>query len=164
MARSSERRMFMFTFATDYFLLVFVSGLGVIQFAASLGSLRGLLFFKSAWSSRGVGAALIAGAFVWFFATGERNVNDFKGGLDANSQALFFFLGILAAGVVTFLATSIVNYRMRPDAGVPADTEGPGVPGGFDALADRSYARALSHSIGYWRRNWRRQIRHYFFG
>ena len=146
----------MFTFATDYFLLVFVATLGVIQLAASLGGLKGLLVFKSPLIARPLGLALVIAGFVLFFSTDERNLNDYRGGLDANTQALFFFLGVLAGGSVTFLGSSVVNMRMK-------GTD-PSPDGGFDALRETNYVRALMRSLGYWSRNWRQQMKSYFSG
>ncbi len=146
----------MFTFATDYFLLVFVSTIGVIQLSASLGGLRGLLVFKSPIVARPFGIALAAAAVVIFFMTDQRNLNDSRGGLDANTQALFFFLGVLAGGIFTFLGSSLINIRMN-DAGAPPD-------GGFDALRHTNYLRALARSLSYWTRNWRQQMKSYFSG
>ncbi|MCI0796941.1 MAG: hypothetical protein J4N99_08985, partial [Chloroflexi bacterium] len=93
----------MFTFATDYYLLVLVAGIGTIQFAASLSDLKGLLFFQRPLLSRGLGLALIVLAFVWFFSVSERNISDHDGALDANTQALFFFLAVLSSGAFTFV-------------------------------------------------------------
>jgi hypothetical protein len=146
----------MFTFATDYFLLVFVSALGVIQIGASFGGLSGLLFLQAPKAARALGTVLAVAPFIWFFATGERNINDYQGGLDAPTQALFFFLGTLAAGGVTFVVSSVVNWRM--DGGAPAPEDG------MDALRNASWARALAASLQYWRKNWRRRTKQYFSG
>ena len=145
----------MFTFATDYFILVFFASSGVIQIGASAGQLRGLLIFKSAVAARALGLTLVAAAFVWFFGTAERNVNDYEGGLCANTQALFFFLGVLAGGSFTFLVSSIVNLRMK---GTPSPEAG------LDALRETSYVRALGQSLAYWWRAWRTRTKSYFFG
>ena len=146
----------MFTFATDYYLFVFAASLGVIQIAVSLGRLKGLLLLRSRLAVRAVGGALVIAAFVWFFSTDNRNLNDYEGGLDANVQALLFFLGAATAMATTAVASSIVNARM--DGGRP-------VPGeGFDALKRSSYARALSHSLRYWGKEWRTQMKSYFSG
>ena len=146
----------MFTFATDYFLLVFVSAVGVIQIGASFGGLSGLLFLQDQKAARALGTVLAVVPFIWFFATGERNINDYQGGLDAPTQALFFFLGTLAAGGVTFVVSSAVNWRM--DRGAPAPEDG------MDALRNASWARALAASLQYWRKNWRRRTKQYFSG
>ena len=146
----------MFTFATDYYLFVFAASLGVIQIAVSLGRLKGLLLLRSRLAARAVAGALVIAAFVWFFSTDNRNLNDYEGGLDANVQALLFFLGAATAMATTAVASSIVNARM--DGGGPAPGEG------FDALKRSSYARALSHSLRYWGKEWRTQMKSYFSG
>ena len=146
----------MITFATDYFLLVFIASIGVLQIAASAGSLNGLLIFKSPLVARALGATLVVAGFVLFFSTGERNINDYEGGLDANIQALFFFLGTMAGGFVTFLVSSIVNLRMR--GGDPSPESG------LEALKETTFLRALARSLNYWRNNWRSQTKRYFSG
>lgn len=138
----------MFTFATDYWLGVFVSTLGVLQLAFSVGDIRGLLLFKSRVVARTLGLVLAAGGFVLFFSTGTRNINDYEGGLDAPTQALFFFLGAFAAVIVTLAVTSIVNHRMR---GPEADPES-----GIDSLRDTNYALSLARSARYW---WKRCLK-----
>ena len=137
----------MFAFATDYLILIFVASIGVIQIAASVGGLRGLLIFKSPLLSLGSGLTLAIAAFVWFFSTTNRNINDYNGGLDGNTQALLFFLGSLAGVVATFLGSSIINLKMV--------SEKPSPKAGLDALRDTSYLKALSHSFRYWSSEWR---------
>ena len=146
----------MFTLAADYFLLVFVAGLGVIQIAASLNGLNGLLIFKSPLVARALGLALAVAAFILFFSTEERNLNDYEGGIDANIQALLFFLGVVASGWVTFIGSSLMNMRMKGKDPLPG--------GGFDALRETNYVRALALSLGYWSKNWRQQMKSYFSG
>ena len=146
----------MFTTATDYFLLVFVASLGVLQLAASVGRLNGLIFFKSPLITRTLGLSLVAAAFAWFFGTASRNINDFQGGIDAPTQALFFFFGSFAGVVVTLLASSLVNMRMNYGE--------PSADAGLDNLRRVSYLRALENSVSYWWKNWRTQMKRYFFG
>ena len=146
----------MFTFAIDYYMFVFGACLGVIQVAVSLGRLRGLLVFKSPLLARAFGLALAVAAFVWFFATGARNLNDYEGGLDAPTQALLFFLGAISALLVTLLVSSLVNAGLNDGDSEPGD--------GLDALKDTNYGRALARSLQYWWREWRTQTKSYFFG
>ncbi len=146
----------MISFAADYYIGVFISTVGVLQFAFSLGGLRGLLFFKSALIARTLGLAMGALGFALFFSASPRNINDYEGGLDAPDQALFFSLGALSALAMTLCASSLVNYRMKsadfdPDAGL-------------DALRQTNYATALALSVKYWRCNWRTLTKRYFFG
>ena len=102
----------MFTFAVDYFILVFVASLGVMQTAASIGGLRGLLVFKNPLIARPLGIIIAIAAIVWFFMGTERNINDYAGGLDSNEQGLLFFLAVTASGIFTCGLTSLVNWRM----------------------------------------------------
>ena len=129
----------MFTFATDYFILVFVASMGVIQIAASVGRLGGLLLVKAPLVARILGLALVVAPFIWFFASGERNINDYEGGLDANTQALFFFLGAFAGVGFTLLASSLINLRMTGPE--------PGPDTGLASLRHTTYLRAATHSL-----------------
>ena len=146
----------MFTFAVDYYLFVFIAGLGVIQIAVSLGPLRGLLIVRSPIAARVLGLSLAVAAFLWFFTSDTRNINDYEGGLDANLQSLWFFLGAATATIVTLALSSLSNARMN--GGDPAPGEG------LDALRNTNYVRALAHSLRYWWREWRTQTKSYFSG
>ena len=146
----------MFTFATDYYILCFFATAGTLQAAASLGGFKGLLFLKRPILARLLGFALIVGAFAWFFTVEDRNINDYEGGLDAPTQALFFFLGAASAVVVTLLVTSLLNYRMRGGADEPCD--------GLDALRRGNYLGALARSLGDWRNSWRARTKTYSSG
>ena len=174
----------MISFAADYFIMVFVASLGVIQAAASIGGLRGLLVFKHPRISRTLGIALAIGAIVWFFAVAERNINDYEGGLDSNEQGILFFLAVAAAGILTCALTSPLNKRLRrnrdarqlgdaqdADYARHADdarndaTHAP-LPG-LGALRYGSWWQAMTQNYRYWYRDarcWRTQIKRYFFG
>ncbi len=146
----------MFNFAVDYYLFALVANVGVIQVAASLGNLQGLLVFKSPLLARTLGLATPVIAFVWFFTSETRNINDYEGGLDGNDQALLFFLGTISATMATSLLTSIINARMTGRGQTPID--------GLTALTRTSYLRAVRLSLRYWRNNWRAQTKSYFSG
>ena len=146
----------MINFTADYCIAVFISAFGILQFAFSLGGLRGVLFFKFHLASRIIGLALAILGFSLYFGTGTRNINDYEGGLDAPDQALYFSLSALAALAATLAFTSLVNHRMKnadsdPDAGV-------------DVLRSSNYASALRRSVQNWCRNWRTQTKRYFSG
>lgn len=150
----------MFTFAIDYYLMVLVASIGAIQFAASASNLRGLLFIKRPVIARGLGLVVVAFAFVWFFSVAERNVGDHTGALDSNSQAIFFLLGVISGGALTFVVSSVINQGMRAAQGVPEA----GAEQGMDALRQLSFYNALAANLHYWWNNWRTQIRRYLFG
>ena len=182
----------MFSFAVDYFLMVFVASLGVMQAAASIGGLRGLLVFKNPLIARGFGIGLAIAAVAWFFLIAERNINDYKGGLDSNEQGLLFFLAVAASGIFTCALTSLVNRRMagsrgsgdggmelHPHPNLPPsrgkelcsglqcsnDGEEPEV--GLGALRDGSWWQAVRRNYCYTFREgrcWRTRIKRYFSG
>ena len=153
----------MFSFAADYFIMVFVASLGVMQTAASIGGLRGLLVFKNPLVARPLGIAIAIAAIVWFFMVAERNINDYEGGLDSNQQGLLFFLAVAASGVLTFILTSPLNARMRRRMG-----NGERAPdAGLGSMRHSNWFQALAHNYRYWfseARCWRTQIKRYFFG
>ncbi len=136
------------SFESDYYIFVLVASLGVIQIAASVGRLTGLLIVKSPIVVRTVGAALIVVAFVWFFDPDTRNINDYEGGLDGNFQALYFALGAASAFLATVVLTSLINVRMTAPKAAPRH--------GLDALRHTTYFRALSSSLRLGWRQWRR--------
>lgn len=146
----------MLSFATAYYLTCLIGTVGAIQIGASFGELRGLLFFKSPYVTRPLGVALVIVAFVFFFGTGERNINDYEGGLDGNVQALLFFLGVISGGAFTFVVSSFVNLSMRQDTPLPGN--------GLEDTKRTTFLKALHRSLLYWWKNWRSQIKNYFSG
>ena len=163
----------MFTFAADYFIMVFVASLGVMQAAASIGGLRGLLVFKNPLVARPLGIAIAVAAIVWFFMVAERNINDYEGGLDSNQQGLLFFLAVAASGVFTCVFTSLLNWRIVDfrlrgnDGECRGNGEERAPDAGLGALRWSSWWQALAHNYRYWfseARCWRTQIKRYFFG
>ena len=146
----------MFSFAADYYIGVFISTFGALQFAFSLGGLKGVLIFKSSLVARSIGLALAAFGLALFMGTESRNINDYEGGLDANEQALLFFLGAVSALAVALCLSSLVNRGMK-GSGVRPE-------GGLDALRDTNYALALARSVAYWGGKWRTRTKRYLFG
>lgn len=148
----------MFSFAIDYYLMVVISAFGVLQIAASLGRLDALLLFKSPLVARAFGIVLAVTGLVLFFATAERNINDYEGGLDGNVQGMVFILGTITALALTVAATSFVNRSMEH----PTQIEN-----GIESLKRTNYTRALANNIRFLRkhgRTWRTWTRPYFFG
>ena len=153
----------MFSFAADYFIMVFIASLGVMQAAASIGELRGLLLIKSPIIARVLGIVIAIAAIAWFFAVAERNINDYEGGLDSNEQGLLFFLAVAASGVFTCALTSLWNRRLRVSA--TGLKQAPGA--GLGALKSEGWWHALSRnyrSLFNEATCWRTQIKRYFSG
>ena len=132
-------------FAIDYYLFIFVATLGAMQLASLMGRVKGLLIFKSPIVGWAFGLGLIMGAFIWFFVTDNRNLNDYEGGLDANQQAFFFSMGVLTGVLVTVVFSSIVNFKMNGCSTAR---------NGLEALRHAHYAGALSHSLRCWVKEW----------
>ena len=145
----------MFCFTIDYYIMVVIAACGVLQIAASVGRLDALLLFKTPLAARALGVILAVAGPVLFFATAERNINDYEGGLDGNFQGLFFLLGTLTALALTAVVTSFINRNMS------APTQ---IENGIGSLNRTTYVRALADNIGFLRKNWRTWTRPYFFG
>ena len=145
----------MFSFAIDYYLMVVIAACGVLQIAASVGKLDSLLLFKSSLRARSLGIVLAVVGPALFFATAERNINDYEGGLDGNFQGLFFILGTATALALTVAATSCINRSSNS----PTPIEN-----GIESLKRTAYINALMHNIRFLRRHWRTWTRPYFFG
>ncbi len=94
--------------AQDYFVLVFVAAVGVCQIAAIPAGLRGLWFFNNRGVQGVFGAAVIAGAFAWFYATGERNVQH---RVEGAQQLSLFLAAIVLAYLGTGIVASIIHLR-----------------------------------------------------
>ena len=131
------------SFIADYTLWVFLSALGVLQFAAARSGLAGLLFLRR-WprATSYASAALVVASFAWFFGSEVRNVPDTVSGLDGVTQSFWFAVGAGGAVAVTFLGTSALNrgwgagYRWDPSTQ-------PWPPAGFDLLERTTFVRAL---------------------
>ena len=137
----------MFGLAVDYYLFVFVATVGIIQTSSSIGGFRGLLLITPASFALILGMVVATGAFIWFFAIENRNINDYEGGLDGPSQALYFFLGSLSGLLLTLIASSMRNFRLRridPDA-----------HDGLDAMKHSNYIGAIVFNMCYRWKKWR---------
>ena len=145
----------MINFTFDYYLMIVVAVFGTLQVAASIGRLDGLLLFKSPRAARGFGIILVLIGLTLFFGTGERNINDYEGGLDGNFQGLFFLLGTVSALALTVVLTSLVNRDMDDQAQIGD---------GIESLKRTTHARGLATNLGHLRKHWRTWTRPYFFG
>ena len=123
------------SFILDYYLLVLLSASGLFQIAAAYAGLRGLLIFHGRWQAWLLGAALMAGAFVWFFLSQSRNVPDTALGMNGNEQFAYFFAGSGTALALNLVLSSLRNWSLGAGA-----TD---IPVGLDGLRDANYARAL---------------------
>lgn len=127
-------------FALDYFILVFLSALGVLLLVTAHYRLTGLLLMGRTLS-KAAGGLLAVGAFIWFFVSAPRNVPDTGAGLDGNQQAVLFSIGSLAALVVVLALSSLRNRSMN----------GQSEAQGIDALRKETYLRLIARRL---RRRW----------
>ena len=128
-------------FVPDYLLFTFFSAVGVLQLVFAHHQLRGVLFVRGSPRASGlIGAVMVVAAFTWFFASERRNVSDHTGGMDGNAQVLSFALSVAGAVAVTFLLTSVINYRWGLGA-----TD---VPSGITGLQRTTYVQAVAQTLG----------------
>lgn len=98
----------------DYFILVFISSLGVYQIVAVRARLDGLCFFKRTVVQYIFGILAIISVFVWFYTSADRNVHTSVEG----SQQLGLFLGsIIASYVFTAILASIMQVKVNSKGG-----------------------------------------------
>ncbi len=126
-------------FAADYLLLVFLATCGILQLASVFNRSTPLLFIPNTRLNLLLALLLLAGPFVWFFASEPRNLPDTAGGLNGNQQAALFLIGSIAAVLFTFFATSLRGPKLGPH---PQHS-----PSGLDALRHLTYLRALSLTL-----------------
>jgi len=136
------------TFFIDYLIFVFLFALGVIQIAASLSGLIGILFFHKPFFARLLGLIMIITAIGWFYLSGDRNLNDVYGGLDANDQSSLFALGVIAALFITLVISSVTNMVRLSNHTIFSENEG------LDSLKEYTYYVALSRNLSYWIKRW----------
>ena len=102
--------------AINYFLLAFVTIVGVLQFVAARHRLAGLTLVGSArrptWSYL-LAAVLIVAAFVWFFVDTWEEV--FIPGLAGSELAFLFGMAGICALAFTLLVSSILHSIQRQD-------------------------------------------------
>ena len=123
----------------DYFILVFVAAMGVLQMIASRREFRGMLLVPAPSVAFVLGLFAAVAAFVWFFASEFRNLSDTEGGLDGNRAASMFSAASALAVFTTLVLSSLVNRSLGKDGQTAAP--------GLDALGYTTYLRALRVSL-----------------
>ena len=123
------------TFGADYLLLVVMVCVGVFQFVAAWRRLDGLSFFFGRTYLAYPFILIIIGAAHWLFFREERIVPDYAGGLGGSQLFIYTMSGIAIAGIVTLVASSVLNARWR--------RLGAGSAGGLDALKDMTFLQAV---------------------
>jgi hypothetical protein len=96
--------------ALDYFILVFVSSLGVYQIAAIHAKLDGLCFFRHPVAQYIFGILAIIGAFGWFFTSQDRNIHT---KVEGSQQLGLFLASIIASYAFTVILSSIMKAKVN---------------------------------------------------
>ena len=129
--------------AWQYFILMFVSTVGVLQLIAARNQLKGMLFFERKALAYLLALLAIGGSFGWFFGWDNRLDTAMRQtGLEGAQQFLYFVLGTSAAFAFTFGVSSLLKvYQWK------GKTKQKGSSQGLDALKEMSYFEAIKHSF-----------------
>lgn len=106
--------------ALDYFILVFISSMGVYQIAAIHAKLDGLCFFKNQVIQFIFGILAVIGAFGWFFTSEDRNVHT---SVEGSQQLGLFLASIIASYLFTAILASIMQVKVRSKEGSPRENK-----------------------------------------
>jgi hypothetical protein len=132
----------------EYFILVFIASVGVLQLIATINQRKGLLFFNRKALAYLFSFLAIGGSFGWFFGWGDpmdmamRQTGDAamrQTGLEWAQQFLYFCMATFAALVVTLIVSSLRRARWKGHPG--------GSSQGLDALKERSYFEAVKNNF-----------------
>ncbi|MBM3133093.1 MAG: hypothetical protein FJZ95_08705 [Chloroflexi bacterium] len=130
----------------QYFLLMLGSSLGVYQLGAAAGNFRGLWFFPRLGLTYLGGFAILGATYIWFFTCADLKMNANDGEVEGFEQLYLFLAGAALALVVTYLVSSVVNYRWVKADGDPVIGKG---------LEDLKW-HTVFHAIAYRWRNRKR--------
>jgi len=98
-------------FHLDYFICCSLVSSGVLQIAATSSRTYLFCFFSRPMINVSFAVGFIITGLLIFFTTANRNINDFKGGLDGNEQAFLFYVALSVSFFVTSLVTSATNRK-----------------------------------------------------
>lgn len=122
--------------ALEYFYLVFLAVIGVVQAAAAYNQLHGLCLFRHTISAYIFALLLVSPVGFLLYTWNERNP---VGVIEGLQQALYFFLGTLCAILFTLIVSSLVNQRRF--SSVKPDREG------LEALRNATFYQAIRHRV-----------------
>jgi len=134
----------------QYFILMFIAIIGVLQLIAARNQLKGILFFKREALAYLFSFLAIGGSFGWFFGWDDRLDTAMRQtGLEGAQQLLYFLLGTWAAVAFTVIVSSLLRaYQWKGQTKEKRSSQG------LDALREMSYFEAIKHSFrSTWRSN-----------
>jgi len=126
----------------DYFILVFISSLGVYQIAAIHAKLDGLCFFRHPVIQYIFGILAIIGAFVWFFTSQDRNIHT---KVEGSQQLGLFLASIIASYAFTVILASIMQAKVN--SGSAITREGKQYDMGVETLKKTTVFGAIMSSL-----------------
>lgn len=103
----------MFGMAIDYFLLIVVGFFGILQMVAAWSGLYGLRLFASKKIGYIAGGLITAGAFIWFFASGNRNIEGHITGVQGVQQFELFIAGSVVSIILTAIIVSLQHLKSK---------------------------------------------------
>lgn len=116
-------------------LFMFGICMGTFQLVGSWSNMKGFSFFKNRYLGYVFGIAVVIGSFYWFFATVEFGECGPKGQHD--DQFKSFTLGIFGALFLTWLLSSIINYR--PSQRIEGDDD----PSGIEVFREETFFQVV---------------------
>ncbi|MEE8194148.1 MAG: hypothetical protein V3T73_01430 [Dehalococcoidales bacterium] len=123
--------------ALEYFYLVFLAVVGLLQVVAAYNELRGISFFSRKiygyLFAAFTGGPALAGFFTW-------NSRNPTGIIHGGEQFVFFLLALITALSFTLIASSLLNSRRLRGNHVRHD--------GLEALREVTFFQALWHRLG----------------
>ncbi|MDY6911190.1 MAG: hypothetical protein SVM79_02370 [Chloroflexota bacterium] len=124
----------------QYLLLIFGGCLGTYQIGAAAGRFKGIWFFRTKLLTYIGGFAILGATYIWFFTFGDVQMNSDPNNpeVEGFQQLYFFLLGALLSLIVTFLISSLTNFR-----GIDSDEE-PVIGKGLDDLKSRTVFQAFT--------------------
>ena len=123
--------------ALEYFYLVFVAAVGVLQVAVAYNGLRGVSFFSHKVYGYYFAAFTVGPALAGFFTWHSRNP---PGIIEGREQFVFFLLALTTALIFTLAASSLLNNRRLRGNHTRHD--------GLEALREVTFFQALRHRFG----------------
>lgn len=121
----------------EYFILVFVAGLGFLQFAAMKGGLRGIWLSLDPSRNRIYAAILSLPPMLAFFTWNYRNP---VGIIEGAQQAGLFSLGAVLSVIFTLVISSLINHKGIKPSGMTAK--------GLESLKSNTYYQIMKAKFG----------------
>ena len=116
-------------------MLIAAAFFGVLQIVATCNRLRGLSLFSDRKKGYLFGVAIAISSFVWFFGTGNRNIEGHITGVQGTQQFALFLAGVCTGICATAIIASIVHWKSKPSPKSPRY--------GLELIRETTYLRAF---------------------